>query len=341
MTRDGDDDALCTRQHVSLGALAPKHRPDAWQALFGKVHAITVADRDTFDADLTSVALGGMLVHRMRAAPQSVERTPAMIRRDGVDHFVLHLSTAPMQVSTQGRDIAIPHGAISVNDTARSFARAAAADRDSVSLVLARDLVAAKLPDTNGLHGTVLHRGAGALLIAHMRALAEGAPHIRRAGAAAAAAATADLFAACVLSTPDTVARARAPLEAAALIRAKSFIERNLGDVNLSPERVGLAINVSRATLFRLFAPLGGVARYIQDRRLTLVRRRLARRHRSETIARIGYEVGFSSDVHLSRAFRRKYGIAPTDIQPHAQGPDAEGSVGGDGIIEAWLAEYG
>lgn len=324
-----------------MSNIPPEQRLDAWQATFGKAHAIATEKPSAFNAELSTVAVDAMLVHRMTATVQSVQRTPDMIRRDGMDHFVLHLCSSAMNVSTHDRDIAIPGGAVSVNDLAQPYARSAAPERQSVSLIFPRDIIAGKLAATDGLHGVVLQQGAGALMIAHMQALAEGARYITREGAAAAAEATAELFAACVLSTPDNIARARAPLEAAALMRAKRFIELNLADRNLSPERVGGAINVSRATLFRLFAPLGGVAHYIQDRRLTLVRRELARRHGHQTIAEIGYKFGFGSDVHLSRAFRRKFGLSPTEIRPFGERAGFTTTGGSDRIIENWIAEYG
>ncbi|RYC30095.1 helix-turn-helix domain-containing protein [Lichenibacterium minor] len=334
-------DRLCDSSRASTAAVPERERLDAWQALFKGAHAISAEEPRRFRGEIASVAVDAMMVHRMRATAQAVERTPAMVRGDGLDHIVLHLSASPMLARSGDDDIAVHGGAVSVNDLARPLRRAAAPDLDSVSVVLSRDLVASVLPDTDALHGAVLGQGAGALLRAHMRALAENAHLITREAAAATARGTAELLAASILSTPDAAERAREPIQAAALVRAKRYIDAHIAAVDLTPDSIARGVGVSRATLFRAFAPLGGVAAYVQDRRLTLVRRSLARRLKSETVGEIGYRFGFRSDVHLSRAFRRRFGMAPSDVRPlfGAVSPPALASDGR--LIAGWLAEHG
>lgn len=334
-------DRLCARSHASTAIVPERDRLEAWQALFKGAHAIDAEQPRAFQGEVTSIAVDAMMVHRMRATAQAVERTPAMIRKDGLDHIVLHLSASPMLARLGERDLAVPAAHVSVNDMTRPVRRAAAPDLGSVSVVLSRDLVAAALPDLDALHGTVLGQGAGALLRTHLRSLADNAHLITRAAAAATARGTAELLAACILSTPDAAERARAQIQAAALIRAKRFIDDHIAAPDLNPEAIAQGIGVSRATLFRAFTPLGGVAHYVQDRRLLQVRRSLARRLRSETVSEIGYRFGFKSDVHLSRAFRKRFGIAPRDVSP-LFATEAPPAIAADSpLIADWLAAHG
>jgi AraC-like DNA-binding protein len=331
--------SLCDRSRISLSHLPQRERLDAWQSLFKGAHAISAEEPDCFHADLASVAIDAMIVHRMDAAPQAVTRDRAMIRRDGMDHVVLHLCADPMRLRVDDNDINAPGGAVTVNDMTQPYRRAPTADRNSISVVLARDLVAPLLAGAGIPHGAVLRHGTGALLCTHMQTLGQAASHVTREAAAAMARATADLFVACLLSTPDLAERARAPLESAALIRAKCFINDRLGDAALTPERIAQAAGVSRATLFRLFAPEGGVVAYLQERRLTAIRRTLASRRPGESIAAIGYRFGFSSDVVLSRAFRRKFGVAPRDLRTHAETMPGVGE--GGHLVTDWLSRFG
>lgn len=333
---------LCGSSHVSTSSVPERDRLEAWQALFKGAHAISAEHPQNFHGEITSVAIDAMMVHRMNATAQAVERTPAMIRRDGLDHVVLHLSRSPMLAQLGGDDLTVPGGAVSVNDLTRPVRRAAAADLGSVSVVLSRDLVMSALPDTDVLHGVVLGHGAGALLRTHLLALAESAQFITREAAAATARGTAELLAACIVSTQGAMERAREQIQTAALIRAKRFIDDHIAAIDLTPESIALGIGVSRATLFRAFTSLGGVANYVQDRRLMYVRRCLARRLRSESVSEIGYRFGFRSDAHLSRAFRKRFGMAPRDVRSlFAELPTATATATDSRLISDWLVEHG
>lgn len=326
----------------STDVLPGRDRFEAWRALVGATHDIS-ADDAGFFGQVATARLDRMLVHVMDASPQQVQRTQRQIRRDGLEHFVLHLSVMALQAEAAGQAVAIPAEAISVNDLSRPSWRQKAPESRSVIVSLSRDLVAEALPDTDGLHGLVLAGGTGALLRDYLRSLAANIGDIPVAAAGGIADATARLFAACAGPTRDTVERARGPLDAAALVRAKRYIEGNLRSPALSPESVRAAAGVSRTTLFRLFGPLGGVAGYIRERRLAAVRRALAVPSARRRIAEIGYAHGFTSDVHLSRAFRRSFGMTPSEFAFGAGDP-ALPRPARDGAGEAfgeWLRTLG
>lgn len=331
--------ACCIQRRISVDAVATKERLDAWRAILGNAHDITVDPSRDFNASITSTAVESMLIHQMNSTAQASRRTAAMIRRDGMDHLVLHMCKTPISVRTAQGDSLIPAGTVSINDLSQSYSRSAAPERNSIILVLSRDLVSTAGGDLDNLHGTLLHDGAGAIFRAHMHALAQSASHITQDAASAAAHATAELLVACLKSTPDAVERARKPLEAAVLIRAKRFIESNLADQSLTPELVRQAVNVSRATLYRLFAPAGGVAGYIQERRLQLAHRRLLGRRSAETISAIGYECGFNGGAHLSRSFKQRFGRSPKDVVSTIRSPRLHADE--SAFIGEWLARFG
>jgi AraC-like DNA-binding protein len=73
---------------------------------------------------------------------------------------------------------------------------------------------------------------------------------------------------------------------------------------------------MSRATLYRVFEQLGGVRRYIQQRRLKGAYQRLTDPvHASERIGTIAAGFGFGNDSAFSRAFRETYGMSPTNLR--------------------------
>ncbi|WP_222943209.1 helix-turn-helix domain-containing protein [Streptomyces parvus] len=97
------------------------------------------------------------------------------------------------------------------------------------------------------------------------------------------------------------------------MTRVLDHIDRNLGDPDLSPERIAQEHQVSVRYLYRLFEREGTtVSRLIRQRRLEQASRELSRRARvSPTVAAVARRWGFVSPAHFSRAFRAAYGVSP------------------------------
>lgn len=77
---------------------------------------------------------------------------------------------------------------------------------------------------------------------------------------------------------------------------------------------------MSRSVLYSLFASDGGVAKYIQSRRLGWASRLLTE-DRDLSIAEISDLCCFSSESQFSRAFRTAFGVAPRDHRKAPRGP--------------------
>jgi AraC-like DNA-binding protein len=71
---------------------------------------------------------------------------------------------------------------------------------------------------------------------------------------------------------------------------------------------------ISRSELYRCFAPIGGIARVIQQRRLRQAYRELVRADAPAWVSRIGEEVGFYDPSSFTRAFRREFGCTPSEV---------------------------
>lgn len=96
---------------------------------------------------------------------------------------------------------------------------------------------------------------------------------------------------------------------------AKRVIASKLSDPNLSIETIQSVVGASRATLFRDFAPIGGIHRYIRERRLEHAYRELAlRKDQRGVVSAVWKASGFSSLSDFSRAFRNHYGVPPSEI---------------------------
>jgi AraC-like DNA-binding protein len=78
-------------------------------------------------------------------------------------------------------------------------------------------------------------------------------------------------------------------------------------------------IGMSRSALYRLMESQGGVTRYIRRQRLLESRAVLSDPGDDKSIAAIAEEFCFSDAADFSRAFRREFGLAPSDVRATAQ----------------------
>jgi len=78
-------------------------------------------------------------------------------------------------------------------------------------------------------------------------------------------------------------------------------------------------LGMSRSSLYRLLECEGGVAQYIQRLRLLESLAQLSDPSNRKPIAVIADELGLIDPSSFSRAFRRQFGISPTDAREAAQ----------------------
>lgn len=97
----------------------------------------------------------------------------------------------------------------------------------------------------------------------------------------------------------------------------KAWIEQHLADPDLSLEKVAKENGVSLRHLHYLFRLTDmSVSEWIWDRRLQRCYDVLTRPElRSLSITDVAYQLGFSSSSHFSTAFRRKFGLSPSDLR--------------------------
>ncbi|MFV0254317.1 MAG: helix-turn-helix domain-containing protein [Beutenbergiaceae bacterium] len=101
---------------------------------------------------------------------------------------------------------------------------------------------------------------------------------------------------------------------------AIDYIERHLGDVELSPDRIAAAQNISTRTLHRLFEREGTtLGAWIRNRRLEHCREDLADSTHAETsVSAIGARWGLWDAAHFSRLFKSTFGAPPRAFRQRA-----------------------
>lgn len=102
----------------------------------------------------------------------------------------------------------------------------------------------------------------------------------------------------------------------ARLAAMKSYLRHRLADPTLSGAEVQRHFHYSRATVYRLFEPDGGVAHFIRDERLRRCHDALAHPDQGghTTVGAVAARWGFADPAQFGRAFRNRYGCPPRDV---------------------------
>ena len=107
--------------------------------------------------------------------------------------------------------------------------------------------------------------------------------------------------------------------ETAPLRRVCDCIDANLLQADLSPDQIARDLGLSRATLYRVAQPLGGIQCFIRNRRLeyafALIKTDAAA---VRSISALAYDLGFGSENTFRRTFKDMFGISPSGARAKA-----------------------
>jgi AraC-like DNA-binding protein len=307
-------------------------RFDRWRALMPPYDVARLdAASEPFLIKTDAWLLGELVVTSGVVGPVRFVRPREKIRLDGVDNLsFLLLRSGFWTGDIDGKMLTAGPGELVMFDLARPYS-AEGAGSDHVTVQLPRKAIeneVAVLPD---VHGLVLTHAPGRMLADHFLSMVRHLPDMRMTDVAAVTRATINLIVGAVTILTEGRETPESANGAALRHRVRRHIDQNLTNPALGPEGICRELAISRSALYRAFEPLGGVAYYIQGRRLEAVHALLSRADGHRRIADIAYAHGFTNDAHFSTAFRRRYGYTPSDARRGATGtvdlPDASGEA--------------
>jgi len=240
---------------------------------------------------------------------------------EGADHLLVQLYMSGGYVGhNAGYPMKVGPGDISLLDLGYTLETRAEAS-SALSLVIPRDLMFAfARPERVGPGGVISGESAqgrilGQLLHSAWRSLHSASVEEEEGVCHTLVGAVAGAFA----SQGADAALAPA-LECAALDPICDYIERHLSSEQLTPAHLCRRFACSRAQLYRLFQPLGGVASFIRQARLRRCLRELGDPYDGPpNIMEVAMRWGFTSQSHFCRLFRHSFGITPTQAIERAR----------------------
>lgn len=344
MHRREADAAPVPRTVFNVAELPERERFAAWRESIACIFEVD-ADPETrgedFFAAIDASMYGPMMLARTTSRGQRWERNAATIARDGMDHYMIQYYETGSQTLRHGNlQVGQPPGGLMVYDLSRPV-QAESDTFTCLSLVIPRALLAESLraPDDQHLQALPAIEPMTVLLRDHMLALKRVGSRMTAVQANAVVPTTVALVAACLNASADDTAAGDPAIAVASMVTARRLIDAHLSEERLTPDWLAQQLGMSRAKLYRMFEPLGGIAQYIRDRRLRLAMLELRTpelRHRP--IYEVALRAGFASETTFGRAFRQRYGVSPREARQQAIEPrPAAAGDGPDRRYEEWL----
>lgn len=248
-------------------------------------------------------------------AAQSLAR---ITRAAPIDYWWLFLGRSGDAWFESGeRRLRAPPGAMFVISLDKEF-RGRITDYDGQIVALPRSAFVGVADELDSISATLLSGGLIDLLADHLRNLEArlydmAADEIRHAGRA-----TAAMIAACIQPSANRLEQAQGAIDSVLFERARLYIETHQGEFDLTPERVAQGLRISRSNLYRAFESVGGVARFIQRKRLQAAYADLVATDNTQ-VQEIAYRHGFRLASDFTRAFRREFSISPREARERAR----------------------
>ncbi|MFE5703899.1 AraC family transcriptional regulator [Rhodococcus sp. ACS1] len=276
---------------------------------------ISPGESDRFAGAVHTRRFAHLLAADVLATPQTFHRTPQLTDRHPLDLMQIGMVVAGEgQLVQDGRTCTLRPGDFAIYESSRPFTwnlrpewhlQVFTWPRGAVSLTEGESQkLTARTVRSNSAVGQLLSPMLAGLLAVEKEPSPSGA--MRLADGIADLAITAAQEEA-EPDDPDVTAR---DLYANML----RYIERNLDDPDLSPQRIAHAFFISTRTVHRVFARFGNtVAATIRAHRLEVCRdAMLSPRNASRSLTDIAAQFGFIDLSVFSRAFATRYGVSPS-----------------------------
>jgi AraC-like DNA-binding protein len=295
----------------------------SWKAFFAGVFEIggEASALDGCDGKYIAHATANHVLSQSRCPSLRMARSDATIAQDAFDVFALRLQLSGRLAARIGESsVEACEGDLLFLDMKQTLdltLTAGSSDAADVTLWIPRRKMLTAARRDDALHGFVVagESPASAVIGSCLRLLAEQADAI-----------SAEEMDALCDGVVALIAKALAPEFArlttsdartsASLAIIRRHIDQHLTQPGLNADSLAKRFGLSRASLYRLFEPVGGVAGYIRKARLERAHQELmANENASRRIGPIAYSLGFRNVSAFNRLFKAHFGVSPREAR--------------------------
>lgn len=292
-----------------------------WRSLYGSVE-LDLNDPSSVSSGYDAEALIGAMPNGIVFGASRSSNTSAVFGTPDNDGILVSVTLSGSAiVHDKDRNAQVVNsgsGAVLI-DMRKSYGVTSRAEHAHVYLSIPRALAFSDPnhdPFANGfVVGAADRQGLKPFLAANLKMLHDNADSLTAGETEIALNLVADVALACLNLRPesDDIASSRAMQVSYAA--ACDYIDRSLGNHDLTADAIAAGLGYSRAHLYRLFASHSQtVAEVLRDRRLERARLMIDV-GRMSNVESIAFAVGYQSPSSFSRAFKARFGQSPRDYR--------------------------
>ncbi|HVO06495.1 MAG TPA: helix-turn-helix domain-containing protein [Burkholderiaceae bacterium] len=311
-------------QLLTTQAVEPSRQLAYWTEMvcdtYVQLDCDAAADARTIEGEIAVDQLATLQLSRVTATAQHVRRTPARIAWASEDYFLVSIqSRGNGAVVQDGRSALLTPGDFALYDSTRPYELRFDGPFQQYVLKLPGPTLRTALRDTHRLTATSVSgaRGAGHLMIGMIRTLTADIDTLAPESAAAVADSVTQILIAGLSALPAARRPALSHLTALHREQIKACVRTRLREPGLSVAGIASQLRLSPSTLHRAW--LGepcSLADWIWAQRLDAARRDLCDPTLdARSVSEIGFSWGFNDAAHFSRAFRARFGCAPSELR--------------------------
>ena len=314
-------------QLLTTAAVEPARQLAYWTEMvcdtYVQLDCDAAADARTIEGEIAVDQLATLQLSRVTSTAQHVRRTPARIAWASEDYFLVSIqSHGSGMVVQDGRSARLAPGDFALYDSTRPYELHFDGPFQQYVLKLPGPTLRTALRDTHRLTATSVsgERGAGHLMINMIRTLAADIDTLAPASAVAVADSVTQILIAGLSALPAADRPALSNLTALHREQIKACVRARLREPGLSVAAIAAQLRLAPSTLHRAWAgePCS-LADWIWSQRLDAARRDLCDPALSARgVGEIAFSWGFNDAAHFSRAFRARFGCAPSELRSRA-----------------------
>ena len=304
-----------------------------------------------FDAGFIARATGKFIFSEARSSRQRLVRSVGMIQRGGSDSLAIRAQLSGRASGRMnGNPVEIQAGDVLFVDLLQTLDLQIETDGEpaaDVTVWIPRARLHAAIADESALHGLVVpgNSAAGALISGCLRLLSQHVESSVTRELDALVDGFVEMTARSIAPVLDRLDGSGARKSLAPFVTIRRYIDRNLATPALDADQVAATFGLSRASLYRLFEPVGGVARYIRTARLKRAYQDIGNPELSnQRIGQTAYRFGFKNVSAFNRLFQDAYGVSPSFVRkmgPTALAVSLRTRSPAKDSLANWLAQLG
>jgi len=268
-----------------------------------------------FRVDARGYDLGKMAILNLRTDAFEFQRSADLVRRSGLDHWMLTYRSLGNSISRCGRHSLHAEPKVLWLGSLAYPSEGRFGEGSTISLFIERDHLLPIADQLDRLNHSVLQGITAQIAIQFLISMVRLLP-ATPIGDIPIFVETALIvmkgFAAQEASIDHNNSR---PLMAVRLEMVKRYIQENLTSSRLEPDDICLAMKLSRRQLYYLFDHIGGVSAYVRSHRMLAVHAAISDPTETRPIHVLAASFGFHDPALFSRQFKSQFGYSPKDAR--------------------------